>query len=211
MGLLVSLADYKTVAQISGTAQDARLTILLGMASAEIRRACGRDLTNGFESATRTETYPGTDESTVQLNEWPVTSITSVTVLTAGGGTEVLDSDSYRVDAATGLLSRIDVERGRFSSYQWKTSTPEGSFKPSPRFEEGFFNVSVVYVGGYATIPLDIQGAVCQITSILSGNVGANMSLKSESLGQYSVTRQDAKIIDEIKAGLVRAYNTGST
>ncbi len=211
MALLVSVSDYKTFAGISGTSQDTLLTMLLGMVSADVRRYCGRDLTNGFESATRTETYSGTDESTIQLNEWPVTSITSVTMLTAGGGTEVLDSDSYRVDANTGLLSRIDVERGRFASYRWKTSTPEGSFQPNPRFEQGFYNVSVVYVGGYSTIPLDIQSAVCQLTGILYGNRGANLGLKSESLGQYSVTRQDAKIMDEIKASMLRPYNTGNT
>lgn len=209
MALLVSLSDYKTIAQISGTAQDARLTILLGMASAEIRRACGRDLTNGFESATRTEYVSGDDEGQIQLAEWPVTSITSVTQTYAGGDSTVLDSSTYRVDADSGLLSRIDVVRGRFASYNASYPGQGGDFAPSPRFESGFNNFTVVYVGGYSTIPLDLQGAVCQITSILSGNLGSNLGLKSETLGQYSLTRQDAKMIDDIKTSMIRAYTTG--
>ena len=211
MATLVSTAEYKTWRGITGSSQDTLIAFLLGMSSAYVRRACGRNLTNGFESATRTETYSGTDETTIQLQEWPITSVTSVTQLFAGGSTQALDSTTYRFNADTGILSRIDAVRGRFASFGTDGATVAGTWRPEPMFADGFFNFSVVYVGGYSTIPADLHQAVCQLTDILYVGRGRDPSLKSESLGQYSWTAADAAQINQIKMDLIRPYNTGST
>lgn len=210
MATLASTAEYKTWRGITGTSQDTLIATLLGMSSAYIRRMCGRNLTTGFESATRTETYSGMDETTIQLVEWPITSVTSVTQLFAGGSTQAIDSTTYRFNADTGLLARIDAVRGRFASFGTDGSNVAGTWRPEPMYAEGFYNYSVVYVGGYSTIPDDLKQATCQMTDILYATRGRDPSLKSESLGQYSWTAADAAQINQIKMDMLRPFNTGS-
>ena len=50
MASLISIAEYKVWAGITGTAQDALLTVLVDAVSMEVRRLCDRNLTNGFEN-----------------------------------------------------------------------------------------------------------------------------------------------------------------
>jgi len=207
MASLISIAEYKVWAGITGTAQDALLTVLVDAVSMEVRRLCDRNLTNGFESTSRTERYDGTDETTIQLVEWPVTSITSVTLYTAGGDTEVLDADTYRVNGDSGVLSRIDPKMGRFPVTAF--GTVNATFSVQPWFEQGFDNVQVVYTGGYATIPADIKMACYRLTDLAYAARGRNMGIQSESLGGYSYTNMDPAKTTAIKAELIRAYNTG--
>ena len=207
MASLISIAEYKVWAGISGTAQDALLTVLVDAVSMEVRRMCDRNLTNGFESVSRTERYSGTGEQTIQLTEWPVASITSVTVYTAGGTAEVLDSSTYRVNGDSGVLSRIDPVRGRFPVTAF--GSVEATFSTQPWFEEGFDNVQVVYTGGYATIPADLKMACYRLTDLAYSARGRNFGIQSESLGGYSYTNANPKATNELKAELVRAYNTG--
>lgn len=207
MASLISIAEYKVWAGISGTAQDALLTVLVDAVSMEVRRLCDRNLTDGFESKSRTERYDGTDEATIQLIEWPVSSITSVTLYTAGGDTEVLDSDTYRVNGDSGVLSRIDPKMGRFPVTAF--GTVNATFSVQPWFDQGFDNVEVVYTGGYATIPADIKMACYRLTDLAYAARGRNMGIQSESLGGYSYTNMDPAKTTAIKAELIRAYNTG--
>lgn len=211
MGLLVSLSDYKTWRNITGTALDTALTQILTFVSSDVREFCGRNETNGFESATRTETYSGQDETTIQLREWPVTSITSITRLWSGGSTETLTSSTYRVDSETGILSRIDAIRGRFASWGDLRTAPAGTWVPSPNFAEGFFNYSIVYVGGYSSIPGSLQMAVCQLADNAYASKARDFAVTSKSLGQYAVTYADPMKAIDIKANLLRPFNTGST
>jgi uncharacterized phiE125 gp8 family phage protein len=207
MASLISIAEYKVWAGITGTAQDALLTVLVDAVSAEVRRWCDRNLTNGFESVSRTERYDGTGEQTINLVEWPVTTITSVTVYTADGTAEVLDSDTYRVNGDSGVLSRIDPKRARFPVTAF--GTVQATFSTQPWFEEGFDNVQVVYTGGYATIPADLKMACYRLTDLAYSARGRNFGIQSESLGGYSYTNANPKATNELKAELVRAYNTG--
>lgn len=207
MASLISIAEYKVWAGITGTAQDALLTVLVDAVSMEVRRWCDRNLTNGFESVSRTERYDGNDEQTIQLIEWPVTSITSVTLYTAGGDTEVLDADTYRVNGDSGVLSRIDPKTGRFPVTAF--GTVNATFSVQPWFDQGFDNVEVVYTGGYATIPADLKMACYRLTDLAYSARGRNMGIQSESLGGYSYTNMDPAKTTAIKAELIRAYNTG--
>ena len=207
MASLISISEYKVWAGISGTAQDALLTVLVDAVSMEVRRLCDRNLTDGFESKSRTERYDGNDEQTIQLIEWPVTSITSVTLYTAGGDTEVLDADTYRVNGDSGVLSRIDPKMGRFPVTAF--GTVNATFSVQPWFDQGFDNVEVVYTGGYATIPADIKMACYRLTDLAYAARGRNMGIQSESLGGYSYTNMDPAKTTAIKAELIRAYNTG--
>lgn len=209
MATLVTTAVYKSWRGITGSTYDTFIATILDWVSNDIRDYCSRDETNGFESATRTEYYSGPDDAIIQLRERPVTSITSVTQTYAGGDSVVLDSGSYRVDADSGLLSRIDVVRNRFSSYSASYLGQGGDFKPSPRFAEGFNNVTVVYVAGYSTIPGALTKATCLLADMLFNGRGRDMAIQSETIGQYSYTLADQKKVDDIRMSLLRGYVTG--
>jgi hypothetical protein len=211
MATLVSTAEYKAWRGITVSTYDSIIATLLGWVSTDIRRYCGRDLTNGFESATRTETYAGSGDIYIQLREWPITSITSVTQVYAGGDTSVVDADTYRVDADNGLLACVDARRGRFASWQVNASNGyAGNWLPAPNFTEGFLNYSVVYVGGYSTIPADLHMATCLLTDLLYTRRGVDLSLKSENIGQYSYTRADAPMVAQIRKDLLAPFNNGT-
>ena len=209
MASLALLAAYKSWVGITANTWDTPLQTALDAASAEIRRWCGRDETTGFASATWTEYYSGNNEAVIQLREFPVSSVTSVTVRYAEGSTETLDTTSYRVNSRTGLLSRIDVSRGRFASMRSDSQVTSGTFMPSPRWPDGFDNITVVYVGGYATIPSDLQMACMRVADLMYPSRGRDGSLISETIGEYSYTRDAADKVDAIKASLMRAYRTG--
>ena len=208
MAFLVTRTEYKVWRNITGTSLDTFIDQILGWVSSDIRAYCGRSESNGFESATRTEYHNGPGEAMIQLREWPVTSITSVTQRWAGGSTQTLDSNSYRVDPETGLLSRIDVDRGRFASFTATYLGQAGDFQPSPQFQEGFQNYTVVYVGGYSTIPGSLQKACCLLADMLFVGRGRDGSIQSESLGQYSYTLADQPKVDEIRESLLSDYIT---
>lgn len=207
MASLISIAEYKVWAGISGTAQDALLTVLVDAVSMEVRRWCDRDLTTGFESAARTEYYDGTGEETIQLVEWPVTSVASVVIRYAGGTTETVDANTYRVDGGSGVLSRIDAVRTRYPVTTF--GNVDTIFGAEPMFPSGFRNIGVTYTGGYATIPADLKMACYRLTDLAYSARGRNFALASESLGQYSYSNADPATTTNIKAELVRAYNTG--
>lgn len=207
MASLISIAEYKVWSGITGTAQDALLTVLVDAVSMEVRRWCDRNLTDGFESKARTERYDGTGEQTIQLVEWPITSITSVKIYNAGGDYDTLDTDTYRVNGDSGVLSRIDTRLGRYPVTAF--GTVNATFSVQPWFEAGFDNIEVTYTGGYATIPADLKMACYRLTDLAYAARGRNMGIQSESLGGYSYTNMDPAKTTSIKAELVRAYNTG--
>ena len=207
MASLISISEYKVWSGISGTAQDALLTVLVDAVSMEVRRWCDRDLSNGFESAERTEYYDGTGEETIQLVEWPVASVASVVIRYAGGTTETMDSNTYRVNGDTGILSRIDAVRTRFGVTAF--GNIDSVFAAEPRFPSGFKNIGVTYTGGYSPIPADLKMACYRLTDLAYSARGRNFALSSESLGQYSYSNADPTTTNTIKAELVRAYNTG--
>ena len=206
MASLISIAEYKVWSGISGTAQDALLTVLVDAVSMEVRRWCDRNLTNGFESVSRTERYDGTGEQTIQLMEWPVTSVTSVTIYSADGTSNILETDSYRFDGDSGVLSRIDPRLARYPVYAF--GTVNATFAVQPWFDAGFNNVEVIYTGGYSTISADLKMACYRLTDLAYSSRGRNFNLASESLGQYSYSNQDPTKTTAIKSELVRAYNS---
>jgi len=206
---LTTVSAYKTYAGITGSGSDAVLAVLLSQASAVLRRMTGRDLSNGFESASRTEYYDGKDAETIQLREWPVTSITSVKYVNDDGSTETIGSTEYRVNTLTGVLSMLGSVRGRFIvNATGGLNSPE--FGVSPRFDAGFQNVQVVYTGGYSSIPADLELAVFRLMDVGYSQRGRDSSKQSESIGDYSYTMYAAAETDAAISGIVQTFRTGS-
>ncbi|NDD75548.1 MAG: hypothetical protein EBZ40_11325 [Gammaproteobacteria bacterium] len=208
MASLVSIAEYKVWSGITGTAQDALLTVLVNAVSMEIRRWCDRDLINGFELTARTEYYNGSGEETIMLREWPVASVASVVIRYAGGQTETVDATTYRVDSESGVLSRIDAVRTRYGVTSF--GNIDSIFAAEPRFPDGFGNIAVTYTGGYdiANIPPDLKMACYRLIDLAYSARGRNFALASESLGQYSYSNGNPQATNAIKADLMRAYNS---
>jgi len=187
---LTSASEYKTYAGISGSTYDSRLATLVSAAEAFVARYCGRT----FESATYTHTFDGSGNDTLQLRAWPVTSITSVTEIYIDGTTEAYDSDTYRFDSASGVLSRVFTGKGRWlgvpaSEFTRWGSTEYQRFGSGYVFPQGYQNIRVVYVGGYATIPDDLKLLVWKIVDVWFKGSGQDHSMQSESIGDYSYTK----------------------
>ena len=202
MATLISLADYKTYAGISGTAQDTVLTLLLGMASTMIRQACERDLTTGFESASRTFYANGADMAAIMVPERPITVLTSVAWMDESGNATLYDATDYTYDADAGIVtlqypvtSRFTgsglsgVNRSGWSAFN--TVNDGQGWTESPSFGAGTRNIRIVYTGGYATIPTDLQLACAMVVDTLNSRRGADTLKKAETIGQYSYTRDN--------------------
>lgn len=223
MATLVTLAEYKAYAGIpsADTSRDAQITVMLSIASEVIRGMAGRDLTNGFESTSRTEVKDGNGTAQLQLIEWPVGSITSVAIIDDDGTSTTLTADTdYVSQGPSGLLTRgrYPVD-GRFAGTTgaWGGTTYPGyGYRPempgtSPAWPVGLSNISVVYTGGYATIPYGIKMAVYKTIDGLLNGAGQQGQFQSESIsGDYSYTRGNTETGMITVAKLMEPYMTGT-
>jgi hypothetical protein len=192
---LATVANYKAWAGINGTGSDAAITLMLAQAEASVRRYAGRDMTNGFESANRTETYNGDGSAVLQLREWPITTLTSVEERDRAGTWTTLDADEYRVDTRTGQLYRLGATWGRIvSDFVGGGNNP--SFGVSPSWSADPASVRVTYTGGYTTIPADIVAVVYMLIDYKLANAGGNPSATSETIGVYSVSTSGSSVTE---------------
>ena len=185
---LATVANYKAWAGINGNGSDAAITLMLAQAEAMVRRYAGRDLTNGFESASRTETYDGNGESVLQLREWPVASVATVEERDRGGTWTTLDATEYRLDTRTGQLHKINAMRGRIMA-DYVGGGTNLAFGVHPSWSADPASVRVTYTGGYSTIPADIVAVVYLLIDHKLANAGSDQTLTSESIGVYSKSR----------------------
>lgn len=182
---LVTASEYKTSRGISGTDYDTRIGEAINAASAKIRTYCGRDLSDGFESAARTEEYDGTDTDTLLLREWPVSSIASVKMRTgaASGAAvygETLESSGYFADNRGRLIRVVGL------SYAWEHG---GSSRPT--WGSASAGVQITYTAGYATIPDAIKEAVFSLMDQWFDEAGRNtLSTQTESKGVVNVAQR---------------------
>ena len=123
MADLTTLAAVKAHGSITGTEQDALISKLITEVSLGIDNYCNRPLM----SAARTDCRNGNGGNTMQLRDFPVSSVSSVLV------------DGRAVPAANyALVERSVVLDGH-------------------TFTRGRLNVRIDYVAGYATPPADIE------------------------------------------------------
>jgi len=131
----------------------------IAAASAMVRRFCNRD----FDSIERTEIHDAGPQE-FGVNEWPVSSIASFTFVDDTASTELVADTDYRLDARIGLIRLASKPR-----QVWR-------------------NLEVRYVGGYATIPADLDFATALIAAALweqAQRSGSLAGVKREKLGAY--------------------------
>ena len=116
-----TLADVKTYLGLTTTDDDARLTLIISWTEALIHAYLGRNL----NEATYTHKSYKPVSDNIQLDNYPVSSITSITI---DGETKTL--------ADYDLVEDVGIVYGDFTT---------GDF------------VTIIYVGGYATLPTPIE------------------------------------------------------
>ena len=199
---IVTLSQYKVWAGISGTADDTRLQVVIDAVHAAVRRYCGRALTNGFETATRTEDYVS-DSGELQLKEWPVTSITSITPIDTSNtlGT-AFDSSAYRVDLPTGIVTLNSAEAGRYF-YDDDEHLVDGGWGWVPKWGR----VRVVYVNDAAAA--DVEMALYKTIDGVYAGIRRDSGVASQSVGNWSISYRSAEEGIAAQNALLAPYRSG--
>ena len=180
---LTTLTDYKAFNGITGTANDTALGAIVTAVNAKVARYLDRTI----ETGTFTEFYSGTGGETLRLKNYPITSITSVEERDDSGSYTTLDSGEYRFNSASGLLFRIGARAGIVRS-SFEDDAPRARVGIWPCWADGFDNYRVVYVGGFAAVPADLQMAIYTVIDEVVASRGRGTSVTSESIGSYSYT-----------------------
>lgn len=122
----------------SNQEHDDELARLIASVQMFLEEECGRH----FESATVTEYYNGDDwQDTLILSRPPVTSIVNLWDDHTRAYTTPISASYYAFDAGSGVIHLLD----------------------GLTFGKGRRNIKVTYVGGYATIPLDLEQAAIEM------------------------------------------------
>lgn len=200
---IVTLSDYKTWAGISTDTDNTRIQVLIDSAHAAARRYCGRDLSNGFEAATRTQDYT-VNAYELQLEEFPLTSITSITPIgldnTLGNA---LDSTEYYVDLDTGIVRMNGSENRRIFIDTYHNTGVVSNWDWRPNFQR----VRVVYVTGAP--PADIKTALFRMVDGLYASIRKDMGLASQSLGSWSVSYASPDVAAKAQASILDPFGSG--
>lgn len=202
---VITTAQFKTYAGITVTTWDTLLGVLIPACQAEVESYCNRL----FDTATYTETFDGDNSGQLQLSNYPITSITSVSYVGPDGTTVAMPSTSYRYEANTGLLTLVPVSYSKSTAYD-TMGNPLNEWTYGPRYNRGFQNYRVVYVGGYSSMPADLQLAMYEYVASkfnpIKNGATADTNLLSESIGDYSYTRKDDTQLGDNVTRLFRTW-----
>lgn len=185
----------------SSSLTQAQVEGFIAVVTSEIETYCNRRPltpggTGGFESASRTVVFSGNGSPGVILPYAPISAVTSIAITVGGGtttysGTDV--SSNFAWDTTeVGELQWKDAGYGRFGldDFGQQRSVGWGS---TPCFPDGHQNVSIVFTGGYSTIPPDLKQIVREMVleriSQRGAGKGQDFDKQSEDLGRYGYTR----------------------
>jgi Phage gp6-like head-tail connector protein len=200
---IVTLTAYKTWAGITGTSDDTRLQVLLDSAHAAVRRYCGRDLSNGFEAATRTQDYT-VNTYEMQLEEFPLTSITSIKQYNLDNTLgDAIDSTEYYVELDTGIVRWNGAQNSRVFIDTYNNVGVLNNWNWRPNFQR----VQVVYVTGAP--PADVKTALYRMVDGLYASIRKDMGIASQSLGGWSVTYASPDLAAKAQASLLDPFGSG--
>lgn len=200
---IITLNEYKTHAGITGDGDNARLQDVIDEATAALRKACYRDPNTGFEAATRTEDYTSSSGE-LQLREYPVSSITSITSILSDNtlGTAV-DSSRYSLDTMLGIVTLNDAQQGRVIRDADADREVLSDWSWNPRWNR----VRVVYVTPAPAA--DVKGAVKRMVDGLYSSIRRDTSIASQSLGGWSVSYASPEAAAAAQLGLLRHLRGG--
>ena len=195
---LVSLEAAKAFAEVSTDRLDDKLTAMLRGAEDAVRAHCGRDLTDGFESKSRTYYPPMTELGTtrIALPERPVTAITSIHIDSTGyfgvpsgafaSDTEQTSGTQYVLEMEDGTTSSSGVVIKLPGILGGSATAPSSQASVWPTYTGG---VKIIYTGGYvprpnasATMPRLIEMAICTLFREIWVTSKEGMPLESQAV-----------------------------
>jgi len=198
-GELCTVAEVKTRLDITATTWDSLIGQMILEAEGMMADwADRRDDSTGMVgtgprwlSGVHTETLPGALRAEHQLRYWPVTSVSSVTVVTSTVSSTTVATNLYRIDA--------DQVRVRFiGTWQvaWEAGlTPSGLYagQQSPGPIETVYAypyTQITYTGGFTagSVPASLKSAAIRLTAAMFQARARDGTLLSEKLGDYSYT-----------------------
>lgn len=107
---LTTYSRFKTYAGVSGSTDDALITILINQVTEFIENYCQRR----FKQTTYTnEEYDGTGTKTLILKQWPISTFTNLQERSTRQNESdwnVLDSEDYFVELSTGIITLVPYE-----------------------------------------------------------------------------------------------------
>ncbi len=183
MSDLTTLTNVKLWLTITDTAADAILTRLVSAASAFLTNWLNRQV---IQATYTNEKYSGNGKTMLHLKNWPIQSVSSLIV------------NGVAVPASPDGLSNGYVFDDKFI---YLLGANVNSF-PSGVFGKGIMNVSVTYVAGYATVPLDIEQACIELVA-LKFKERTRVGIQSQQVpGQASFTYTPRDLGKDTKAML---------
>lgn len=193
---IITTSEYKAYVNISGSAQDTQINAIIPAMQKMIERLTGCE----FDKAEFTEFYDGQWASSIQLRSMPVTEIASVAAVNIGRTVVfTFPSTEYTFNAKQGILSRrvSDMSALGTGGGGWSEGVGYGNSEgyiigDAPRFSNSVYEgIKVVYTAGYedADMPADLKLLMYDLTTTALAGIGADMSMKSETLGHYKYER----------------------
>lgn len=162
----ITLEQFKAYQGITGTAEDARLNVIIPAVNASVNKYIGRTIE---ETEYEDELYDGSGIESLCLRNFPVSEITSITV--------------YDID-----VPARDDSLGFFGyGYYMKDGGEAGIVYRNDCWPRGRGIIKVSYTAGYATIPDDLIFATLQMAAFYR-NVTKKPGIASEWLGSYSIS-----------------------
>jgi len=200
--MLANLAYVKTIAGITGLAQDDLIEALLPAADRAIKTFLGWEV----ERAEYTEFYSGTGTQALVLRQIPVVAILNLWLDSNGrwgDGVDPFDSTALLVQGVDYALNRNNdsthsesgiVVRSAFIWPNVKNAGVVGSLAGETRNAPG--NIKVQYTAGYleADVPPNYKLAVAMYVSRLRSVAGRGAMVSEETLGRWSY-----KLSDQLK------------
>lgn len=187
---LVTLDNTKTFLGITNNEKDELLKMLINMATDYIESQTGRRFTSAVNT---NEKIDGTGTSQIKLKRFPI--ITPPEVLLYVNDTAdntdswtAIDSNDFWVDTETGIITRTS------SFLEFDESVENDEALSETVFTRGKEKYKATYTSGYSTVPYDIQFACMSMVGNLLAT-GKATGIKSESLGDHSITYQDVSDI----------------
>jgi hypothetical protein len=189
---LDTLANIKTRLGITGSADDALLSLLQASADAWIAEYCQRD----FEGGTFTEYHSGASD-TVQLRNFPVVAVVSLRVDPSRQFTAESEwpSERFLVHAQRGVVRSLG---GPFVPAAARTVLAQDM----PSWTRAAGTVRVVYTTATAAVPADVREAYAQLIGHWFRRVKTQAGLGHQNLTAQHFADSAVRHTSEQVAGL---------
>lgn len=171
---LVTVDEAKTYLKISAVTEDSVIENLVNRASTWANDYTGRLL----KSRVNTEYYDGDGTGTLQLKQYPVTTLTSLyddPARAFGAGTAINVTNDVILNGDTGTITL---------------------FNAAVAFNVGTMNVKAVYTAGYVTVPESLKEAVLLYigSAYRREYVDQRFGITSETVGDRTTTYATADV-----------------